>query len=1259
MKFYFSRSPVAHQVFAISMFGILLVGPVSPAAEIGYWRLEGSGTVSSVPDSSGNGLAGSGGGSPLYNADIPAATILDGIGGSVIGANLSSVEFDATNYIDIPYNALLEPTAFTIEFFMKAPAQGSHPGIVTKSNYVGGSGPTSWGLGKESSERPFIRIDSDTSGNKTTVGGDPTDDGFWHHFALTHDPSTGRFSVYRDYTKVAEMDPPGNLHYDGQTGLRIGKMQAGGSFSPYDGLVDEVRFSDTVLDPAQFLAVPSVTLQWGAGGAGGNGTWDASTTANWYPGSGSTDLLWSSPITTTPNEAVFGGSAGTVTIDAAGVTAKSLTFDTAGYTIGGPGKLTLSGPDVVANHDATISAPMAASAGLNKSGSGRLTLSGTEKRFSTPTTVAAGSLRLADASDFVSPVTLSGGNLELAGSTDWELVAPVSGAGSVTKTGTNQVTLSNFNSYDGQTVVSEGTLRLGSGALPTDGLAAWFDASVDVTTNGGDVSAWADRSGNGHDGTLTNGSPTLASNQIGGRPAVQFRKADGDDYLTLAGEFVAKDIYMVWRSANPSDPTKFDYYGGILGAKSGRGSTFITQRNDTTMHSNQYPLAVSRNGSVLPSPFDMSPVDEFMLLKVVVNDNNPGPKLYQIGRIDGYSFSIDVAEILAYDHVLTAAEEDLLGVYLAQKYGLTTSYSGQARNSIPDGSTVAIAGGATFDVNGTSETIGALADYGGSGGIVTNNAAGSPSVLTLTAPSGTNAFSGSIQDGTSPISLIKTGPGTQVLSGASTYSGTTAIAAGTLQLAGGANRLPSTTMLTLGDAVNNTSGTLILGGTAGAADQTVAGLENAGSGTQSIVGGSSSVSSLTIDTSGTHSFTGTIGGSGPNENNLELVKTGAGDQTLSGTLRYTGLTTVDDGLLKLSDVSGFASNISNSATVEFHSTNTWDLGTGRTISGSGTFNKTGSGRVRLKNIVVTASGQINVLEGKLANDNNHCDWSGSTADLFVDSGAIFDMRADSVTVDALTGAGRIENSYGAGGGATDTLTVSSGDFSGNIDGDGDGEHGEDRGKTGLTKVSGGTLILGGANSYAGPTTILDGTLQVDGSIDGGSDVLVTGGQLQGNGSISGEVVVGPDGIVSAGHSPGHLQVGGYDQNGGTMVVDISGYAPGPVAGEPGHDWIEVTGSGTATLSGVLDIRLDNFVPASGSAFAVLTATSVTVDGFLELTESADGLPTGMFWDYRIVPWGSGGQALELFTGVPEPSALALAALAALALAGFRRRRRRA
>ena len=107
--------------------------------------------------------------------------------------------------------------------------------------------------------------------------------------------------------------------------------------------------------------------------------------------------------------------------------------------------------------------------------------------------------------------------------------------------------------------------------------------------------------------------------------------------------------------------------------------------------------------------------------------------------------------------------------------GPTTISSGilqlGVNNSVPSGSAVTVASGASFDVNSKTETVGSLA---GAGNITL--AAGA---LTAGGDNTSTTFSG-VLSGTSVSSLTKTGTGTLTLGGANTFAGTVLVSAGTV-----------------------------------------------------------------------------------------------------------------------------------------------------------------------------------------------------------------------------------------------------------------------------------------------------------------------------------------------------------------------------------------------------------------------------------------------------------------------------------------------
>lgn len=187
-----------------------------------------------------------------------------------------------------------------------------------------------------------------------------------------------------------------------------------------------------------------------------------------------------------------------------------------------------------------------------------------------------------------------------------------------------------------------------------------------------------------------------------------------------------------------------------------------------------------------------------------------------------------------------------------------------------------------------------------------------------TVSGGTLTYDGVISDKAGATGAwAKQGSGTVALGGVSTYSGDTAINNGTLQLTTGNDRLPTGTVVSLGQASSANLGTLDLNGRS----QQIAGL-NSTSGTNASASNntvnSATAATLTIGGSGTYSYgDGTNANSGVITGAISLVKSGSGTQTLGDTNTYTGSTLVSAGSLfvngALSNTSG--TTVSDTATL--------------------------------------------------------------------------------------------------------------------------------------------------------------------------------------------------------------------------------------------------------------------------------------------------------------------------------------------------------
>jgi fibronectin-binding autotransporter adhesin len=144
-------------------------------------------------------------------------------------------------------------------------------------------------------------------------------------------------------------------------------------------------------------SLPAAILYWdgtdtSADANGGAGTWDTTTT-NWDDAATAGSSVSWPAISTGDDDASFGAPGGAVTIDAAGITANSLTFTAASYVLSG-GKITLDGIDpdgagplltpapiitagpTSTGQSATINSAIASARGLSKSGGSTLVLGG-------------------------------------------------------------------------------------------------------------------------------------------------------------------------------------------------------------------------------------------------------------------------------------------------------------------------------------------------------------------------------------------------------------------------------------------------------------------------------------------------------------------------------------------------------------------------------------------------------------------------------------------------------------------------------------------------------------------------------------------------------------------------------------------------------------------------------------------------------------------------------------------------------------------
>jgi len=280
-------------------------------------------------------------------------------------------------------------------------------------------------------------------------------------------------------------------------------------------------------------------------------------------------------------------------------------------------------------------------------------------------------------------------------------------------------------------------------------------------------------------------------------------------------------------------------------------------------------------------------------------------------RFDTNGQSVTLATALTSSGgTLTKSGNGILTLTAASTYsGTTTVNAGTLRlagaGALPSTTALTVYGGATFDLNDISTTIGSLAN----GGSVRLGSA----TLT-TGGANTNTGLAGVISGTG--GLIKTGSGTFGLAGDNTYTGTTTISAGTLRIGSSGNAVGSVA----GDIVNN--------------------------------------STLAFDRTGTLIYAGIISGTGGlTTSNVKLVLTGANT--------YTGSTTINTGTLQIGNggtTGSVVGNIINRGSLTFNRSDAFEFA--GNISNSGSINITGSGAVTLSG-ANTFTGSVRLTGGTL------------------------------------------------------------------------------------------------------------------------------------------------------------------------------------------------------------------------------------------------------------------------------------------------------
>lgn len=738
--------------------------------------------------------------------------------------------------------------------------------------------------------------------------------------------------------------------------------------------------------------------------------------------------------------------------------------------------------------------------------------------------------------DFVGPVTVGAGILEVGnGATSGNL-----GSGSITISNSATVV---YNRSDALTLAnslsgSGSLVKLNNNSLALNGSNTNFDGTL--TMNGGAL-----RPGN------TNALGTAAGGTvIAAGAALDLNNLNlGAEPVTVAGSGI-------------------NNAGAIFNNGGGQNNAlrFVTLAGDTTVGgTGRWDIRANPSGSLSTggNAYNLTKVgnNQFSLVDLVVD-----PALGDI-NVNSGTFAVEVG---------SGAGDPTKTITVANNATLLF----WAR-SVPWNKVHVLNGGRNI-LNGNGNTI--------MSGPVTLNGAVTFETAANTSLTVTDVIAGN-------GSLTKTVGGTLALGGDNTYSGSTTVSAGVLQLGTGTN-------------AGWVTGPIVVGGntlTVYRSDTVTVSNTLTGTGTLNVrtpnglVLGNNTVNFATINVGLTTpgrlvlqpGFTGTLGalsvGDSPGGAYGELFQNG-GTVTVSGLCRIghwpnaTSTYVMGGGTLAVTATPGGTVNLGGQP----EQPGVIYLG----VDGTGVFIQTG-GVARAHGVVfdgrgntvgddtfTLAGGQFIVgpsgfKSGALdANTSYNINLGGGTLTSSANWNSVLRMNLTGVNGDVVLDTAAFSN-------------VLSGALSG---------------AGGLAKAGSGTLALTGAGSYEGATAVSAGTLLVRGSLTG--PVVVSGGTLAGDGTLNGPLTVAAGATLAPGLSIGAITANSAVSLGGNTVMEIAKAGTTLTSDR-------VAGSGAITYGGTLTVVASGDVLANGDTFDLFDGSSFS-GSFASLVLPA--LPSGLFWD---------------------------------------------
>ncbi len=666
---------------------------------------------------------------------------------------------------------------------------------------------------------------------------------------------------------------------------------------------------------------------WTGGGA--DNKW--STGGNWN----------ATPVPGTGDTATFNAAAGvsgtTVSVTTAPITIKNITFENpantlSAYTIGAGGAkaetLTVNDAGAITMNNNLNTAGKAQTINANLTLLGDYSLVN-DAGLSTNTLTVAGNIT--GPADPGKTLTLKGINSFATNFISGIIADNGANALAVTKDGANTWALSGLNTYTGATTINAGTLSLGANNVLPDGTAVTVNVSGTLDLNG-----YSDTIGslNGI-GTVTNNAAGWETLTLGDAGDSSFsgtiKEAGGGKCLTITK--TGTSIMTLSGANSYSGGTNLQAGTIVLGndACLGTGYLNLTGTSGTiksTDDARKIKFLDLGSGALTVSGSNSLEITKTISGggNIVINMTDTSKALTLSNATNSYTGGTN----------LVAGQ---LNINSTKAIGTVASILTISGGTIDNTS----AGDITLANNNPQKWNGDFAFAGtnnlnlGTGAVTMNND------RQVTVTNNTLTVGGAIGDGGTGFGLTKAGAGTLAMSGAAnTYTGTTTVNAGELDLNKAADTIAINGNLTIGDGtggaksdivklladgqIKNTSAVLI-NGTSGKLDlngktQTIGSLGDTGTvtagGSEAALGGGA----LTVGNTTSSTFSGAITGLGGT-----FTKQGTGTLKLAGTNTFSGGMTINAGTVQAASAGALgAGAVTNDATLDIGTTGVTGIG---------------------------------------------------------------------------------------------------------------------------------------------------------------------------------------------------------------------------------------------------------------------------------------------------------------------------------------------